>query len=74
MGDILRAVLTIGIGIGGFVGGLLLIYAATNLLPTKLRGGGQLAVFVGPVLLLLFVPIFTTTSAVIVILFVRHSD
>ncbi len=71
MGDILRAVLTIGLGIGGFVGGLLLIYAATNLLPAKLRGGGQLAVFVGPVLLLLFIGLFLPAIQSIVLSFTR---
>ena len=71
MGDILRAALTIGLGIGGFVGGLLLIYAATNLLPTKLRGGGQLAVFIGPVLLLLFIGLFVPAIQSIVLSFTR---
>jgi alpha-glucoside transport system permease protein len=71
MGDILRAVLTIGLGIGGFVGGLLLIYAATNLLPTKLRGGGQLVVFVGPVLLLLFVGLFLPAIQSTILSFTR---
>ncbi len=71
MGDILRAILTIGLGIGGFVGGLLLIYAATNVLPAKLRGGGQLLVFVGPVLLLLFVGLFLPAIQSIILSFTR---
>ena len=55
MGDIVRTILTIGVGIGAFVGVLLIIYASTNLLPVRFRTGGQIAVFLGPVLLLLVV-------------------
>ncbi len=71
MGDVLRAVLTIALGIGGFVGGLLLIYGATNLLPTKMRPGGQLAVFLGPVLVLLFVGLFVPAVQSIFLGFTR---
>lgn len=71
MGDVLRAVLTIGLGIGGFVGGLLLIYSATNVLPARWRGGGQLAVFIGPVLILLVVGLFIPAIQSIVLSFTR---
>ena len=71
MGDVLRAVLTIGLGIGGFVGGLLLIYASTNLLPSRWRGGGQLAVFIGPVLILLVVGLFLPALQSIALSFTR---
>ncbi len=53
MSDIFGALLTVALGLGGFVGALLLIYTATNALPKRFREGGQIAVFLGPALILL---------------------
>ena len=53
MGEIFGALLTVVLGLGGFVGALLLIYAATNVLPKRFRERGQIAVFLGPALILL---------------------
>ena len=56
MGDIFGALATIVIGLGVFVGGLLLIYAATNtVVPRRFREGSQIAVFLGPALVLIVI-------------------
>ena len=53
MGEVFGALLTVVLGLGGFVGVLLLIYTATNALPKRFRERGQIAVFLGPALILL---------------------
>lgn len=55
MGDIVRTILTVVLGLGVFVGGLLILYYGANLLPGKLRDKGHVAVFVGPTLVFLVI-------------------
>lgn len=55
MGQLFSALATVVLGIGGFVGGLLLIYAATNLVPKRRREGSQIIVFLGPALVLIVI-------------------
>ena len=55
MGSLVSAIATVVVGLGCFVGGLLLIYAATNLLPKSRREGSQLIVFLGPALVVIVV-------------------
>jgi alpha-glucoside transport system permease protein len=55
MVDLFHALLTVGLGIGIFIGGLLILYQGTNLLPAKWRSRGQVSVFLGPALVALVV-------------------
>ena len=53
MGEIVRAFLTVVLGLGAFFIALLILYSGTNLLPKRWREGGQIGVFLGPALILL---------------------
>ena len=53
MGEIVRAFLTVVLGLGAFFVALLILYSGTNLLPKRWREGGQIGVFLGPALILL---------------------
>ena len=55
MGQIFSALLTVVLGLGVFVGGLLAIYAVTNLVPRRYREGSQIVVFLGPALVLIVI-------------------
>lgn len=55
MGEAVRAILTVVVGVGIFLGALGALYAATNVLPARFRDKGQIAVFLGPVMVLLTV-------------------
>ena len=55
MGQVVSAVITVVLGLGGFVGGLLVLYALTSLVPKRYREGSQIIVFLGPALALIVV-------------------
>ncbi len=55
MGDVFGAIATIVLGLGVFVGGLLLIYAGTTVVPKRFRERSQIAVFLGPALILIVI-------------------
>ena len=55
MGDLFGALGTVVLGLGVFVGGLLVIYGATTLLPKRFREGSQIGVFLGPAAVLLVI-------------------
>jgi alpha-glucoside transport system permease protein len=55
MGQLVSALITVVLGLGAFVGGLLVLYAVTNALPKRFRDGGQIAVFLGPAIVLIVV-------------------
>lgn len=65
MGQLVSALITVVLGLGGFVGGLLVLYAITTRFPERFREGGQIAVFLGPALVLivigLLIPALRTT-------------
>jgi len=55
MGDVVQAIVTVILGLAVFLAALLLLYHGTNLLPKRLREGSQVAVFLGPALVMLAV-------------------
>ena len=56
MGQLFSALTTVLLGLGGFVGGLLVLYAATNIIiPKSRREGSQIIVFLGPALVLIVI-------------------
>jgi alpha-glucoside transport system permease protein len=71
MGDVLKTLLTIGIGIGGFIGGLTALYAITNVLPKRIRNGSQITLFLGPVLLLITVGLLLPAIQSVVVSLIR---
>ncbi len=55
MSEVFKALFTVVLGLGGFFGVLLALYYGTQVLPKRLRRGSQIAMFVGPAILLLVV-------------------
>lgn len=55
MGNVIRAVVTIVLGVGGFFGVLLALYFATQVLPKRIKHGAQIAMFVGPAVIFILV-------------------
>ncbi len=55
MGQLVSALITVVLGIGGFIGALLALYGLTLVLPKRFRDSGQIAVFLGPAIVLIVI-------------------